>query len=108
MPMINAERIRTVSPPRRIAILLLISIMVFAQVAAIASASDHHHSDQHCCALCHAGPLPFLQPVASWFLAPSLPTIWLKSGLKLDPAGSALVMAGESRAPPASNPHRTW
>src|SRR5450755_2810758 len=35
--------------------------MLMGQSLALASQEESHHATDHCCLLCHAGPLPFLQ-----------------------------------------------
>jgi len=81
--------------------LLLMCAMVGAQTASIASEHFHQHSSQHCCGLCHVGPLPFLQSTTAAAFAPVFVPGWL---VPQDCSGApreALLPSGCSRAPPA-------
>ena len=98
--LINSAPFRRGSPPRAVAVLLLICALAFAQLAALPTGVDRHTSAQHCCSLCHAGPIASLQPVALWLLAPLLPTVWLTADQKLNASHAPLIISGESRAPP--------
>jgi len=49
---------------RLVVVLLLLCATVLAQSSALAAQSESHHSPDHCCLLCHTGPLPFLQTSA--------------------------------------------
>ena len=59
-------------------ILLLACAVVCAQAMSFVSQQSHHNGSEHCCALCHAGPLPFLQPVVAAACAPALSVAWLE------------------------------
>jgi len=50
---------------------------VVAQSAAFESANEQHHSQDHCCTLCHVGPLQFLEASASAAVAPIFEVVWL-------------------------------
>jgi hypothetical protein len=85
---------------RRSLVLLLMCVVFCAQ--AVSLAWDHSHPDsQHCCGLCHAGPLPFLQPPISGLLAPAVAVAWLASPSDINTAHETLLSSGSSRAPPA-------
>src|SRR5438270_9402555 len=95
------------SAARLALVLLLMCAVVCAQAASLASEHSHQHSSQphssqHCCGLCHAGPLPFLQPIVPVALAPMVALAWLPSAADLDSPRELLLSAGFSRAPPAS------
>jgi hypothetical protein len=81
-------------------VLLLLYAVVCAQTATL-SAEHSHNSSQHCCGLCHVGPLPFLQPVVASALAPGIASTWLVSASYLDSPHEVLLTTGSSRAPPA-------
>jgi hypothetical protein len=81
-------------------VLLLLYAVVCAPTASL-SAEHSHNSSQHCCGLCHVGPIPFLQPVAAAALAPIVALAWLASASDLDSPREVLLTAGSSRAPPA-------
>jgi len=87
---------------RRISLILfLMCAVVCVQAASIASEHFHQHSSQHCCGLCHAGPLPFIQTAITAALAPMLSQTWLEQTPGSAPAHEVLLAAGSSRAPPA-------
>jgi hypothetical protein len=81
---------------------LFLCAMVCAQAASLASEYWHHHSSQHCCLLCHIGPLPLLQSnVSAAAVAPVLSTVWLERSSGVETPHEVLRAAGDSRAPPA-------
>jgi len=81
-------------------VLLLMCAVFCAQAASLAW--DHSHQDsQHCCGLCHAGPMPFLQPSVSGVVAPVVAVAWLATPSELGTAPETLLSSGSSRAPPA-------
>ena len=87
---------------RALLILTLMSVMVCAQAASLASGPVHVHSSQHCCGLCHSGPLPFLQPaVTSAAFAPMLAVTWLERKAVPGAPRLPLLASCSSRAPPA-------
>jgi hypothetical protein len=82
-------------------VVFLLSVMVCGQAAALASEHEYHHSSQHCCSLCHVGPLPLLQPAVSAAMVPAVSTVWLAWSAGADTPHDVLLSAGSSRAPPA-------
>jgi hypothetical protein len=82
-------------------VLLLLCAVVCAQAASLASEHFHQHASQHCCGLCHAGPLPLIQPSVTTALAPTLSVAWIEWSGSLDAPHQVLFAAGYSRAPPA-------
>jgi hypothetical protein len=94
--------VHTRTAARRISLILfLMCAVVCLQTASIASEPFHQHSSQHCCGLCHAGPLPFLQTTVTASVAPVLAQTWLEQSSGLTSAHDVLLAAGSSRAPPA-------
>ena|SRR5712692_6430118 len=83
-------------PALRLLVLLFLGALICAQAASFAI----HHSEQHCCALCHAGPLPFIQPGTVSALSPYLAAIWIARPLASEAPHDVLLDAGSSRAPP--------
>src|SRR5438045_1617698 len=81
-------------------VLLLLCAVVCAQ-ASFAFGHSHQRSSQHCCGLCHAGPLPFLQPVNSAASAPAIAMAWLCRAVDCDTPHEVRLAASSSRAPPA-------
>jgi hypothetical protein len=82
-------------------VLLFLCALVCAQTASLASEHSHNRSE-HCCGLCHVGPLPLLQPVAAAGFAPIVTVAWLSLSGDFDTPHEALLAAGSSRAPPFS------
>ena len=82
-------------------VLVFLCAVVWAQAASLASEYQHHHSSQHCCALCHVGPLPLLQPAVAAAMAPVVSTVWLAWSASAGTPREVLLSAGSSRAPPA-------
>ena len=83
-------------------VLFLLCAVVNAQTASLAFGHLHQHSsDQHCCGLCHSGPLPLIQSSMAAAFAPSLTVMWMEaSGCSTAPY-QVLLTAADSRAPPA-------
>ena len=86
---------------RGILVLLLLCVIVFAQVAALASQFEQHGACDHCCLLCHVGPLALLPPSVPVFLAPAAPAGWRAASFVSDIARELPLAASSSRAPPA-------
>ena len=82
-------------------VVLLLCGIVFAQVAALASEFDQHGPSDHCCLLCHLGPLALLPPSIPVALAPAAPTGWRAASPIADIAREMPLAASSSRAPPA-------
>ena len=82
-------------------VLLLLVAVIGVQTASITSEHLHVHNSQHCCALCHAGPLPLIQPTLSAALVPLVSFArveWSgRPGLPCD----VLRSSASSRAPPS-------
>jgi hypothetical protein len=92
---------KAAATPKVLIVLFLVCAVVCAQGASFASGHSHRHSSQHCCSLCHAGPLPLIQPAAASVVAPVLSMAWLEWSSGLDAPRLVLLAAGYSRAPPA-------
>ncbi|MGA2268054.1 MAG: hypothetical protein ABSH44_06240 [Bryobacteraceae bacterium] len=87
---------------RRVALVLfLLAATVCAQTHALAF-EHQHHSSEHCCLLCHIGPLPLLpSSVSAAVVAPVLSTVWVASSDSVETPREALLSAASCRAPPA-------
>ena len=85
---------------RFLLVVLIMFAILCAQVSALALENEHHHSSQHCCALCHVG-LPFVQPVVSATAPPVLSTVWLAAFADQDTPHQVMLGQASSRAPPA-------
>jgi len=91
---------RAVSPRKWILVILMVCAFTTAQFSALALESEHHHSPDHCCALCHVG-LPFLQPAVTADVPPVLIVVWLAPSSDADTPHQTLLAQASSRAPPA-------
>ncbi|HUP03465.1 MAG TPA: hypothetical protein VMU19_05725 [Bryobacteraceae bacterium] len=78
---------------------LLLCGTVAAQSHALNPAHESHEA-QHCCELCHFGPLPFVMAGAltAPLLAPAVS--WLDPGTRVEPDRDVLLATSSSRAPP--------
>ena len=82
-------------------VVLLLGVIVFAQVAALACQFDQHGPSDHCCLLCHVGPLALLPPSVPVMLAPAAPAGWRATSPVSQLAREMPQAASSSRAPPA-------
>jgi hypothetical protein len=82
--------------------MLVVCLTLFGQSFALASVEETHHAQDHCCLLCHAGPLPFLQTTISAIAAPVFAVVWMAPERELDPAPAVLLSTFSSRGPPLS------
>jgi hypothetical protein len=80
---------------------LLLCLLLVAQSAGFASANQQHHSEDHCCLLCHLGPLPFLNSNVSAVAVPVFCMVWMESAPDFIPVHDVLISTSSSRAPPA-------
>jgi hypothetical protein len=81
---------------------ILLCLTVLAQSAALLEQASPHHSGNHCCLLCHVGPLPFLQTTVASVLAPVLRVIWLAPTPRIESSSNVCLYPSPSRAPPAA------
>jgi len=81
-------------------ILVLVCLTLLGQNLAIAGQQESHHGSDHCCLLCHAGPLPFLQTVIAGRQAPVFAVAWLAPLPDFSPAVQPLLLTISSRGPP--------
>jgi hypothetical protein len=81
--------------------LLLMLAVVCAQTAWLSTDCGHEHSSQHCCGLCHAGPMTFVAQAIFSSAAPVAPVEWVATNLGVDVPPQAFCGSGSSRAPPA-------
>lgn len=86
---------------RRGFILLFLCALIGAQAGSLATEHLHLFCDQHCCVLCHAGPLPFLKTEAAASLSPNLAVTWIAHAVESEDPADILLAAGSSRAPPS-------
>jgi len=83
-------------------VLLLVCLTLLGQSLALASQEESHHAPDHCCLLCHVGPLPFLQTTVTATVTPVFLVVWLAPAADFEPTGSAPLFAISSRGPPAA------
>jgi hypothetical protein len=82
-------------------IVLLLCVTGVAQFAALVGEPESHHSADHCCVLCHMGPLHFLGVSASAGLAPVFAVVWLTPAPEEVSAHDVQLPSSAARAPPA-------
>ena len=82
-------------------IVLLLCVTGVAQFAALATERETHHASDHCCLLCHVGPLQFLEVSASAALAPVFEVVWLTPGSEGAATHDVQFPTSPARAPPA-------
>ena len=85
-------------------IVLLLCVTGMAQFAALVGEPESHHSSDHCCLLCHMGPLHFLEASAAAGQAPVFAVVWLTPAAEVAKAHDAQLCASPARAPPFSLP----
>ena len=86
---------------RLLVVLLLLCVTLVAQSSALSAQSESHHSPDHCCLLCHVGPLPFLQTSVSATLTPHFQMVWLAPQADAEAPSDRQLLPRPSRAPPA-------
>ena len=97
----SSMRYRLAALGRIVGILVLLCAVACAQAVSLAEIHAHVHNSQHCCGLCHAGPLAFVPISMDTTGLPSLAVIGVAyaedgSGVRDPQADTA-----SSRAPPA-------
>jgi len=83
-------------------ILLLVCLTLLGQCFTLASQEEAHHATDHCCLLCHVGPLPFLQTTAAATVTPVFLVAWLAPDPDFEPVHSPVLFATSTRGPPAA------
>jgi uncharacterized membrane protein len=82
-------------------IVLLLCATLGAQTNSLASEQETHHGSDHCCGLCHIGPVPILPSAAVAVVAPILSAVWVAPSSGRGAPREVLLAAAPSRAPPA-------
>jgi hypothetical protein len=82
-------------------IVLLLCVTSAAQIAALASEQETHHGSDHCCRLCHIGPIPILPAAAAAVIAPIFSAVWVAPSSGPGAPREVLLPSAPSRAPPA-------
>jgi hypothetical protein len=99
---IPAQIARALHRNRRVFVLMLLAVTLFAQSAALISENRQHHSTEHCCLLCHVS-LPFLQTSAPATVAPLSGVQWLAAAPHVESFYDVFLAIGSSRGPPAQS-----
>ena len=89
-------------PGTALLVVLLVCLTLMGQSLALAFQGESHHGPDHCCLLCHVGPLPFLQTTVTATVTPSFLVVWLAPVPDFEPAHRVLLSAISSRGPPAA------
>ena len=87
---------------RILLVLLLVFLTLCGQSFALACQEESHHASDHCCLLCHVGPLPFLQTTVAAKVAPIILVAWLAPAADFEPVHQSPLFACASRGPPAA------
>jgi hypothetical protein len=82
-------------------VVLLLCATLGAQTNSFASEQETHHGSDHCCGLCHLGPIPILPSIAVAFVAPDSSAVWVAPSSALGAPREVLLASAPSRAPPA-------
>jgi hypothetical protein len=83
-----------------VVVLLLLCVTMLAQSSALSTQDQPHRSPDHCCLLCHVGPLPFLQTSITAMLAPVFQVVWLAPPPHFETTSDVRLVPSPSRAPP--------
>ena len=86
---------------RGLLILVVLCAALIAQAASFAAEQETHHASQHCCRLCHIGPLPILPAAATTVVAPVYSSVWLTPPAITGTPREVLASTSASRAPPS-------
>jgi hypothetical protein len=89
-------------PARTLPVLLLVCLTLLGQSLALASQEESHHAPDHCCLLCHVGPLPFVQSIVTAKVTPVFLVAWLAPAPDFELAHFVLLFASSSRGPPVA------
>lgn len=82
------------------AVLFLLCLMLYAQVAVFVQ-PETHQADGHCCVLCHLGTLPFLHAAVVPPPSPIVVVDRLIPNRGTEALRDVLLSVNSSRAPPA-------
>jgi len=84
---------------RAIVVVLFLCAVICAQTASLAF-EHREHSSEHCCRLCHLGPLPWVQTGPVAHIVPVFALAWFAPMPNDVTAHEPLLSAASSRAPP--------
>ena len=83
-------------------IVLLLCVTGLSQFAALVGEPESHRSSDHCCLLCHVGPLPFLEASIASSVAPVFEVVWLTPSTAIAATHEVLFAERPARAPPSA------
>ena len=92
---------RLLSHGKALFVVLLLCVTCLVQFGALLGERESHHSSDHCCLLCHVGPLQFLETSQTPVVAPVFEVVWLTPDLEAAQAHDVQLPASPARAPPA-------
>jgi hypothetical protein len=81
-------------------VLLIACGTLCSQEASVTPGHTHRSGPEHCCGVCHAGHLPLIEPASSFSVLPPARGDWFQSSEKRHRQQDALIVFGQSRAPP--------
>ena len=82
-------------------VVLLLCATLGAQNYSLASERETHRGSDHCCGLCHLGPIPILPSSAVAVVAPVSSAVWVAPSSGPGAPREVLLASAPSRAPPA-------
>jgi hypothetical protein len=82
-------------------VLLIAYGTLSSQGASVSPGHTHSSRPAHCCGVCHAGHLPLIEPANSFRVLPPARGDWFQSSEKRNRQQDALIVLGQSRAPPS-------
>lgn len=86
---------------KALAVLFLLCLMLYAQLAVLFAQPEAHQADGHCCVLCHLGTLPLVQVAAGPPPSPIVVVDRFIPNAGVDASRDVLLNVNSSRAPPA-------
>ena len=81
-------------------VLLIAYGTLCSQETSVTPGHTHRSGPEHCCGVCHAGHLPLIEPARSFSVLPPVHGDWFQSSEKRHRQQDALIVLGQSRAPP--------
>ncbi len=81
-------------------VLFVLCLTALGQCCAIAAEHEQHGPNEHCCLLCHIGPLASLDAAVPTCTAPVDSVTWIPAPAESASPHEAPVSRSSSRAPP--------
>src|SRR5262252_2285854 len=98
--MLSSEN-RMAAVRRVLCVALVLCAVICAQTVSLAQEHSHQHSAQHCCGLCHTGPLPFMPTSVGMAALEPSSVCWFTAAEDGGGALDNIHSIESSRAPPA-------